>query len=79
MCALDRRGQLLPQQCSRIQVRSKGGYNDATMIVMEPDSGVVNLGLKTEPCLMEFRDGIGHLMIANSTGLTQALEMGLQV
>jgi len=28
----------------------------------------------SDPCLMEFRDGTGHLMIPNPTGFTQKLE-----
>jgi len=52
-------------------VHSDGGYRAAAMTVLEPDSGVADLGLKIEP---EFTDGTGHLMIYNPTVFTQKLE-----
>jgi len=65
--------RLLPQQCTTIQVHSDGGYRAATMTALEIDSGVADLGLKIEPCLMEFTDGAGHLMISNPMDFTQKL------
>ena len=40
---------------------------------------VTDLGLKIKPCLMQFRDGTGHLMISNPTGFTQKLERGCKI
>ena len=47
------------------------------MIVMEPDSGVTDLDLKTEPCLVEFRDSTGHLMIAKSNRFYTEVKDGI--
>ena len=66
--------KLLPQQCTQVRVGSNGDVRNAAVSMKEPDSVVTDLMLKIKLCLIEFRDGTGHLMISKPTGFTQKLE-----